>query len=336
MEMNTTKAWNPLLQCLRSCIRKKRQNSAAATANRLLYQELANLLWDDQVLGYGIAEKTESGAGTGELSARFYVKRKVSKSRLKSSWRIPESLQVLHGEGVKTRVKLKTDVVEMRSIPIAHRMLMPGQSIGHRVGTSGALGLIVDGNTSGRFLLSCAHVLSPPIAILRDQIESPADPDGVAGPNTVGELFYGMSFRNGGQFDMDAALVVPTAPNLELSNQSLGLGPNPDFDVITPANQMSFRGHGVRRFSFATPHDGVFDSIQNNVPVLLNNMSMRFNGVFAYRGDVRDGDSGSPVINLVTNRLLGLHFAGSQADRVGFVIPFQTIARRLKVHIAPI
>lgn len=299
---------------------------------------LAGLLWHDQVLGYSIAEKSTDGMGTRQVCVRFYVNRKVSKSRLKSPWRVPSELQLcVPGKKKIEQVKVATDIFELRGIPVAQRLVSPGDSIGHKVGTMGRVGLVVDGNSSGRFLLTCSHVAAPPVAVVGDAIESPADPDGAAGPNTIGRLFFGTRFRAGASFDMDAALVeLDPTKNVTVSNGRLALGPLPTIATITPSNQLTFRGHTFTRIGEGVPRSGPFDSILNDVPVSVNNVPVRFFGVHAYHCVNEGGDSGAPVIDSVTHSFVGIHFAGQPAQALSFLIPFTTIAARLNIRIAAV
>jgi hypothetical protein len=327
--------WRALIGVLRCCAYRRKPSPQMRRKQAALLRAVADLPWDDLVLGYAIAEKKVDGAPSGVLSIRFYVPRKVSRTRLKTAWRIPRELRLESGQGKRARsFTLETDVSELSRIPEAQRTVRPGDSIGHIVGTSGVIGLMVD-HAKGRFILSCSHVLAPTIANVGDAVESPADRESVAGPNTVGQLVSRTVFQPGLQHDMDAALARP-AGGVTLTNANLPLSRPPRFANVTALNIGAYLDHPVIRVALGASQAGVFDSIENNVPVAMMGDVFRFSGIYAYLAPNQDGDSCAPVVDRITGEVLGLHFAGRPDLNKGWIIPGSTIARRLGVRVAPV
>lgn len=220
--------WPGLLAALRVNCNGGKPAKALAQTQASLLKTLSQLLWHDQILGYAVAEKWSSGMPTRETCLRFYVNRKVSKTRLKGGWCVPEKITVALA-GSDGSARLTTDVVELREIPRAQtRLLSCGDSVGHYTGTTaGSIGLFVD-SPLGTCLLTCSHVAAPPIAKEKDAIESPADADGNPGPNTVGKLVYGQVFKPNKSYDMDAALVSTLqGRGITVTNAALRLGAQP-------------------------------------------------------------------------------------------------------------
>src|SRR5437879_1694569 len=210
--------WTEVLPLLRACAGGPSPAKSLMDRHAKALKALGGLLWNDSVLGYGIAEKRTGGIPSGQFSVRFYVRNKVAKSRLRSLWRIPPILQLSHKKSGMPPWKILTDVVSMPEIPRLQRLLSPGQSIGHFSGSEGAIGVVVDG-ADGRFVLTCAHVAAPPIATAGDSIESPADNDKKPGPNTMGQLHAWFALDSANDNEIDAALIRPDpSPGIQLTN----------------------------------------------------------------------------------------------------------------------
>src|SRR5262249_50737272 len=131
--------WRTLIGVLRCCAYRRKPSPQMRRNQAALLRAVADLPWDDLVLGYALAEKKTGGAPAGVLAVRFYVPRKVSRTRLKSAWRIPRELRIASGNGKAQYSALQTDVTELSRIPEAQRTVRPGDSIGHVVGTRGVI-----------------------------------------------------------------------------------------------------------------------------------------------------------------------------------------------------
>lgn len=289
-----------------------------------------SLWWHDVVLGYGIAEKQSDGRGTGELCARFYVNRKLSRARLKTTRRIPRYVEIKGRRGAAG--KILTDVVELPHVPAAQRLVRAGDSIGHFIGLNGTLGLAVRDKVGRPFGLTCAHVVAPPFLQPKgDAIESPADSDGKAGANVMGTLADWTVLDGNGINTVDAALVAPAA-GIELSNDTLNLGPVPKFTSLRLVDFVNLRSTVVTIQTQRGARKGVIDSIHNHLLFNFGGRFFRFDNVLSYVADTEPGDSGSAVCDASTKDVLGLHFAGSPLDHTGYCIPSPTILTAFAAH----
>lgn len=289
-------------------------------------ERFAGLWWHDVVVGYGLAEQRTDRRPTGKLAVRFYVLRKLPKSRLKASYRIPRSVRVTTTSGES--VDVPTDVIEMRRLPAAQRTIVAGDSMGHFIGVRGTFGLAVKDAAGQTYALTCAHVAAPRFIdnLANAAVESPADDDRVAGPNVMGNLFTWTELDDTSLNRADAALVKPTT-GIRLSNASLGLSTPPRFSTVTPAQFAAMK----RRAAIVQTQRGavsaVIDSIANDLAFDFDGRLFRFTDIASYVASVEPGDSGSAVVDAVSRDVLGLHFAGQRADRLGFCILASTIVR---------
>ena len=299
-------------------------------------ESFSQLWWHDVVMGYGLAEERTDRRPTGRLSVRFYVNRKLPKSRLKSPHCIPSSLRVATARG--RYADIPTDVVELPRLPAAQRTVNAGDSMGHVIGTFGTFGLAVRDAAGQVYALTCAHVVAPHfLNATGAAVESPADNSGDAGPNVMGKVFRFTGFVEAALNTADAALVKP-ASHVTLSNASLGLSSPPRFSMLTPAQFAGMKN----RTAIVQSHRGavaaVIDSVANDLPFDFSGRFFRFTEVVSYIASVEPGDSGSAVVDAMSRDVLGLHFAGSRADRLGFCIPASTIVRafsELGLTVAP-
>lgn len=286
----------------------------------------SGLWWDSVVLGYGLAEERTDHRPTGRLAARFYVTHKLPKSRLKSVFRIPQTLRVStsrHGR----HVDLPTDVVELRRLPAAQRTVEAGDSMGNVIGVRGTFGLSVRDKSGQEYALTCAHVAAPEFVEEPEgtAVESPADSDGVAGPNVMGTVFTWTALDPTGLNTADAALVKP-ASGITLSNSALGLASPARLSTVTASQ---FAGMKKRAAIVQTQRgavSAVLDSIANDLLFDFGRDLYRFTEVASYVANVQPGDSGSAVVDAVSRDVLGIHFAGSRADQLGYCILASTIA----------
>lgn len=310
----------------------RRLSPKVAEKQATLLKQWGALRWRDDLLGFALAPKRTDGEIRDIECVRIYVRKKKATGQLRAAERIPKYIRWPRGNG--SEIEVVTDVLELGGLPQAQRRLGVGESVGHFLGTAGAIGLFVRAN-SKNYLLTCGHVAGPPDAKVKDVIESPADNSGTAGPNAVARLTAWQDFKPNLKYELDAALceLPPLSENLQYSNSGLGLSSPAAFATITQQNENQYREHKVQRISFGTRHDGVFDGVENNVLVEVGNMDVFFSGVYSYRCSNRRGDSGSPVIDIETHELLGLHFAGREAEQISFICPYFKIQKKLNVSI---
>lgn len=303
-------------------VRSRRQpQHAIANLDRF-----AQLWWHDVVVGYGLAEQQTGKRPTGRLAVRFYVTRKLPKSRLKAPFRIPSALRIATGRG--GTVDVPTDVVEMQGTPAAQRTVLAGQSMGHFIGVRGTFGLAVRDTSGQSYALTCAHVVAPRFLDdpTDDEVESPADDDGVAGPNVMGHVFEWTLLDSAALNTADAALVKPKS-GITLSNTPLGLSTPPRLSTLTPAQFAGMKHRAAIVQSHRGAISAVIDSIANDLPFDFDGRLFRFTDIVSYIASVGPGDSGSAVIDVMSRDVLGLHFAGHQIEGLGFCIPASTIVR---------
>jgi hypothetical protein len=292
--------------------------------------KFSQLWWNGIVVGYGLAEERTDHRPTGRLATRFYVTRKLPKARLKSPYLIPRWLRIRTSRKGKY-VDLPTDVVEMRRLPAAQRTVEAGDSMGHVIGVRGTFGLSVRDGSGQTYALTCAHVAAPDfVENLQDTaVESPADSDGVAGPNVMGTVFSWTALDPVGFNTADAALVKPAA-GITLSNDALGLAPSPRFSTLTASQFAGMKKSAAIVQTQRGAVSAVVDSIANDLLFDFGRDFYRFTDVASYVASVEPGDSGSAVVDAVSRDVLGMHFAGSRADRLGYCILASTIVRAFR------
>lgn len=192
------------------------------------------------------------------------------------------------------------------------RAVMPGDAVAHIAGGPGSIGIgvrsIEDGTT---LLLSCAHVFAPRTLVnaeAEDVIESPPILHSLAAQNRIGVVKRFIPFEAFNSVDAatcapDSGVVVPLAT---VAGQHI-LGP---WRPGVGASRLA--GRSVWRFDKdrgAIPGEivGIED---HRVSFHDGRPKVQFQSVIHYRAENAPGDSGSVVIDTVTNELLGIHFAG--------------------------
>jgi hypothetical protein len=140
------------------------------------------------VTGVDVGPKYVDGERTRNLVVRVHVRKKVPRSRLADTERVPASV-----------LGIETDVLEAcyhghsTGAPRPwerHPTLQPGISVGNAKAEAGTLGLIVYDDESGvPCMLSAFHVLAGPFGAVDDPITQPARIDqGRAPADTVASL----------------------------------------------------------------------------------------------------------------------------------------------------
>jgi hypothetical protein len=199
------------------------------------------------------------------------------------------------------------------------RRVAAGDSIGHFTGVAGTLGVAVTDTRGNLYGLTCGHVAAPWWLVNdRDPIESPADDDGKAGPNRIGTLAAVVPLEPSGVNTVDAALVHPD-PMIDLTNASLGLAAGATFSSLSFLDYVG-RRDGLWIHTHRGVVEGTMEGAFNDLVFDLFGRLYRFSNVLSYRADVVAGDSGSAVLSRDRTTVLGLHFAGETAARLGYCI----------------
>ncbi len=277
---------------------------------------LREVMAQPNVVAIGIAEKVTGGKRTGELALTVYVEKK--RARVAAAELVPEMLPASLG----TR-GVPTDVVELGRIKleanIEHTPIQPGFSIGHVNITAGTLGAVLGPATAPR-ILSNSHVLADSgQATVGDRVSYPGPIDLASGTATAADIVAHLTavqpFVLGGAFVniMDAAVAtVDPARRSELRTRIPGLA------VIPGATTVPKRGMQVTKvgrttgqtvgevtdihFRFVLPYENV-----GQVGYLDQVLCTRYTA---------GGDSGSLVLEVGTNKAVGLHFAGANGGSV--------------------
>ncbi len=295
--------------------------------------------WRSNIIGFAVGEKYANRQPVqGQLCLKFFVREKLAKSRLKPSERIPPQLRL---ESVEDEIV--TDVEPFPGTPVAHggqriRPLRPGASIGHFLGTSGTIGLIVKQvNSDKPLLLSCSHILARGgLAQSGDPIEQPADFDRAVGPNSrVGRLTPFFSrIVPGGLNTIDAAL-AEIDPGQMVDPSILDIGRPQGVHRLSPSMLANMSGVPLLRSGDATGRQsGTLVGVRASFPILMPVLGDRiavFRELAVYRTISSPGDSGSVVLDGRTGGVLGMHVAG--VGDFGLFTPIQAIFNEFSIDL---
>jgi hypothetical protein len=287
------------------------------------------------LIGMAVGVKYTNGIpeSSGPPCLKFYVQRKLAKSRMRRAEVIPPLITL---EDLET--EFVTDIDSLHEFPKAHldgrfRPLLPGTAFGNFRGTRGTIGLvvrrIVNGTPSPKMVLTCAHVLCPFGFTTQDAVEQPPDSDQAVGPNQVGQLTpFFTDLGTPGLKMADAALAQLDPNNQDASSAILGIGVPTGFASLkglTLAEQRSIPL--VRTGATTGPRvPGLIESVSGNFRLSFPELGGRiviFNTVVLYRTTAQAGDSGAAVLNATNNQVVGLHIGG--ASGIGIMIPIDVV-----------
>jgi hypothetical protein len=266
---------------------------------------------DPNIVAIGIAEKRTEKKGTGELGLCFYVEKKLPKAKVKSNKVIPPVLSVADRTAVFTDVQQIGELrpqVNKRQAP-----LMSGFSLGNDSDT-GTLGAIVK-KGSKFFLLSNSHVLARSgKGKVGDDIIYPGDADTKGKTQKVAALSNILPFKAGDDFlnHVDAALAQVDDNFIDKLDFSVRGAKSPlgTTDAVR-GMKIVMRGRtsgdsaGVVEdvhFSVVLPYPGV-----GKVGFIDQVKCTRYS---------KPGDSGSLIVDQKSGKIVGLHFAGSDAGSI--------------------
>ena len=290
------------------------------------------LPWRTGIIAVGYGAKSVDGQLTSQLAMKFFVTRKVDKTRLTQSQWVPEIADCTElGWG-----RIPTDVVELREIPAAHGV-GPGSPIAHFSGTAGTMGLRVRRGAGAEiFFLSCSHVLGVSgFAQDGDEVESPIDNNATKAIHRVGTLVPGAFTKLRADIvnPCDAALAT-----IETTVQAPPPGfPNPvQFGELTKADLTTKPVRTLTRFGAVTGVKtgstmgviGAFPLVNlpgfGSTPVVIDNL-------IPYQTSAAAGDSGAAILD-ESGRVIGLHVGGTSTT--GFALSIRAVIDALGVRPA--
>ncbi len=300
-------------------------------------ERIASWHWRSNIIGFAVGEKYANRQPVaGQFCLKFFVREKLAKSRLKSYEKIPPKLSF---DSLEEEVL--TDIEPFPGTPVAQsglqfRPLRPGSSIGHFLGTSGTIGLIVRLINDNRpLLLSCSHVLARAgMAQSGDPVEQPADFDRAPGINRVGRLVAFSRIVPGSLNTVDAA--IAELDNNQIADPAiLDLGRPRGVQRMSPAALARMAGIPLLRSGDATGRQsgsllGVHATFPIRIPVLGDRIAV-FRDLAVYRTVCGPGDIGAAVLDGRTGGILGLHIAGTGG--FGFFTPIETVFNELGIEL---
>lgn len=285
-------------------------------------------IFGDLIQGFGIGRRLTEGRRSEELVLKVYVEKKLPLAELGKAG-VPKviDLPILGGE-------VETDVEAIGKVSFEldrsrHRPAFPGCGLGHVRTTVGTFGCLVrkQGDPDGLYILSNSHVLADEgTASIGDEIIQPGDYDQGSSPSDViAHLseFIPFDFTQGYPNLVDAAIGKVLRNDLVVS----GIG----VIGVPPQGIGQARvGTKIKKVGRTTgfTHGEVLDV---DFRTAINyKTSGGGSGVAGFRDQVlctrytAGGDSGSAVLHETSNKILGLHFAGSESasifNKIGNVI----------------
>ena len=268
-------------------------------------------LGTENIQGIGVGLKESSGAYTGDLTVKVYVREKAPLSRVEGDAAIPEEVN-----GYPTDVEAIGEISAQTYTRRFPRPVPCGVSGGHVRITAGTLGCLVVLNNNRLAILSNNHVLANENhARPGDSIIQPGRVDGGQHPEDrigVLERFVPIQFPGPNTVDCAAAwtafsLVKPQHVTYKMNRRPL-----------SPRLAMSVMKNG--RTTQAT--QGVITG------VAVNDVRVAFDGGIAIFNDQiiirpigsgpfsQGGDSGSVIVSVGTRQPVGLLFAGSTTHTI--------------------
>jgi hypothetical protein len=281
-----------------------------------LLKDLRDIFKDPNIVGLGIAEKMTKGKRIGQLTLRFYVKKKKAGKSLRSQKMIPPVISIGNGKAIFT------DVYEMKSRfrALVNKQQSPvesGFSVGIRTDVrAGTVGAVVSFNGDS-YILSNAHVLRGTVG--KTTISYPAKEDNDDQANPVGVLQHIVPLKSSGN-RADAALAkintgivsIPTIPGAS------GVAAK-DMRVIGTGRTTGT----IRGVVRCTDFDGEVD---------VFGKILDFEDQVVCEGHADDGDSGALIREEGTGKILGLLFAASDDEFV--FTPIATVREELGVDFS--
>lgn len=282
---------------------------------------VARLVWQKHIVGYGVGPKIRDGHVVAEHALRLYVRRKIAENRLSPGVRIPKRLHLR-----KLHRYMPIDVIEQGRPFCAQRAVQPSDPAAHISGPAGIIGLGVLSNDDGSpVILGCAHVFAPrdhmaPGPLAANIIEAPPAPTSNSLANRIGTLKLFTQFSDDNPNTIDAATCTPdtgiTFPIAMIAGQSLAGIWDPSADAGP------LRGRKVWRLDQQGNRvDGEVIGVDaQDIDFLDGLPRVHFQPIIRYQARNQGGDSGGAVVETLTNLLMGLHFGGDGVDQSLFCL----------------
>jgi len=270
------------------------------------------------IQGVGIGQKLTERKQTDELVLKVYVREKKPLSRCDNP--VPKQVSMPEIGPMPTDVE-EIGRVEAETFRDRVRPAMPGCGLGHIRVTVGTFGCLVRkrGNKKGLYILSNSHVLAHEgIAKIGDAIVQPGHLDGGRpADDKLARLaeFVPFEFSTTGFPNLVDAAIAKVAKSRVIDEiRILGVAP-------TGVSRTLRRGMFVKKVGRTT------DFTTGEVRDINYRLSLRYkkSAKRKARAGLRDqvlctrytagGDSGSAVLNR-SNRIVGLHFAGSPSTSI--------------------
>jgi hypothetical protein len=281
--------------------------------------EASGWVHGEGVQGIGIGDKLSKGEPTGDLALRVYVAKKMPRAKVENP--VPKVVAVPGGgEGITDVIELGQIVPELFSERV--RPAMPGCGLGHQAVTVGTFGCLVKrkGDSRSLYILSNSHVLAHEgLAALGDGILQPGTLDGGSNGDAIGKLtdfvpfdFTDSTFPN----LVDAA--IAKIRRRDMAHTKLRIL------NIEPAGVSSTvrRGMHVKKVGRTTDlTTGIITDVDLRLSLSYRRPTGSAKGRVGFRDQVlctrysAGGDSGSVILNR-SNKIVGLHFAGSPSGSV--------------------
>jgi hypothetical protein len=278
------------------------------------------------VVGVGYGSKISYGASGAviedELAVRVYVRTKLPQAEVRSANRVPPKIN-----------GMPTDVIAVGELTFFARPTSCGVSIGHRDVTAGTLGCLVrrlEDESDDRFILSCNHVLANfNKATIGDPILEPGAADGGGAYPPIAELTDFELLRFTEVNNIDAAIArVLKREDVRPDIHDIGY-------IEQPAGPASVY-QSVRKYGRTTRHTmGVVMDIaadfraRAGTELIDFENQLEINGVSGTFSEC--GDSGSLVVDAVTQSAVALLFAGGGGST--FANPIGPVLSRFSVEI---
>jgi len=283
--------------------------------------------WSPNIAGFGIGPKEQrKGGKRARPVVRFYVFKKVHKTRLPKEHIIPAKIPFEHLE-----MEMATDVRQLAGVPQLNFGMGAGDEIGHFSGEQGTAGLFVKSNCDdGTFVLSCAHVLSPPGASIGDAIESPVDNDSTRAINQVATLEDAFTLSPGGGNPCDAA-IARMDPAVEVSNAIPDLGT--PVSLLTSPEDLVGTSVSQRGVTTGKVVSGAIREMSCSTSFSFRGSMFRVSNLVRYEIECQRGDSGAAVIENGTGRVLGIHMGSEAGTTSAYFSPAHLMTDRFDITL---
>lgn len=303
-------------------------------ALRLAYRARRYLLRIPDVLGYAVGFRIRGGERTDEPALIVYVREGVKRrdpSKVARHRRIPRHVNVGSRSGPK---RLPVDLVESAPAELCAAFIGPGQTVCNCAAPQvfGTVGWVARQADSTPVFVSCFHVMLSRRMVGGGEllfIHDPAAPEAVTTPSvTFGgnvEMKTGLVMRGVRTHLADLA-IGQVQGGAQLTSNVSAIGPlrEPRFlrsDEIVP-------GQG-EEIQVAVGHDGPTRGKLLEFPASFpvnypDAPGFQMDGLIATSADVREGDSGSALLDL-SGKPLGVLVAKDPVNRRSYFMPIATV-----------